>query len=197
MTSLWAQGKFAKSDKTFRFVYIAHDVNTPVARLVERLREVRNNALDDYEDVVFYLANGANPIIVEFNVGENNQSDFDDILLVELNDRNSHNVDAETDKATILDLLNGLDIIDANKRMKYESTQFNFYITPNYWNLKNNDFIIAPLFFALDIPNIKGGQGVQFQIMEPKEDRLPDGDLFSEKNIDGINTYTKNNRRTY
>lgn len=180
-------------DKDFRFVYIAHDVETPVNRLIERIRENKNNALSEYEDVVFYLANGTNPIVVEFNVGNNNQADFEDILLSELNERISHEVNPETDKEKIMEILNRIKVIDNDKNLNYQTLKFNFYVNSDYWTLKNNEAVIAPIFFAYDVPNIKGGR-VQYQILEPREDRLPQGDLFGLKNLSNINQFTKTDR---
>lgn len=191
-----AQSDASRKEKSFRFVYIAHDVNTPVSRLVERLRANRNDAMEGGEDVVFYLASGSNPIIVQYNVGENNKSDFDDLLLAELNERNSHDVDPETDLNTIFELLNNLNIVDQNKRLNYMSAKFNFYVNPKFWTLKNNESILVPLFFAFDIPHITGGR-VQYQLMEAREDRLPEGKLFGDKDVEGINKFTATDRVIY
>ena len=193
---LSAQNNDNRKEKSFRFVYIAHDVNTPVARLIERLRANRNDAMEGGEDVVFYLASGSNPVIVEYNVGEDNQSDFDEVLLAELNERNSHDVDPETDVAAIFDLLNNLNIVDENKRLNYMSAKFNFYVNPKFWTLKNNEAILVPIFFAFDIPHITGGR-VQYQLMEAREDRLPEGNLFGDKNVEGINQFTATDRVIY
>lgn len=193
---LSAQNDDSRKDKTFRFVYIAHDSSTPVGRLIDRLRHVRNDAMEGYEDVVFYLASGNNPIIVQYNVGDNNQSDFEDILLAELNDRNSHNVNAETDLTSIYKILSDVGFVNENKQLNYESASFNFYVSPRFFTLRNHEAIIAPIFVAFDIPNIRGGR-VNFQLMESRDDRLPEGPLFGDKNWEGINEYTANGRVIY
>lgn len=187
-----------KGARDFRFVYIAHDVNTPVQRLIERLKDYQNNAFEEGEDVIFYLSSGMNPIIVEYNVGRDNKDDFETVLLSELNERISHDVDAQTDVETILELIENADIMDENKELKYLSAKFNFFVNPKYWTLGNNEAVIAPLFFALDVPRIRGGR-VQFQLMEAKEDKLkyPDNKAFGEKNLDGINQFTATDKTQY
>ena len=187
-----------KGARDFRFVYIAHDVNTPVQRLIERLEDYQNNAFEEGEDVIFYLSSGTNPIIVEYNVGRDNKGDFEDVLLSELNERISHDVDAQTDVETILQLIENADIMDEDKNLKYLSAKFNFYVNPKFWTLGNNEAVIAPLFFALDVPHIRGGR-VQFQLFEAKEDKLkyPEGKPFGEKNLDGINQFTATDKTQY
>lgn len=187
-----------KSGRVFRFVYIAHDVNTPVNRLIERLKANQNSALEEAEDIIFYLSSGQNPIVVEYNTGRDNKADFEDVLLAELNERIAHDVDAETDLERIMQLIEDAGIVDENNRLNYMSARFNFYVNPKFWTLGNNEAIIAPLFFALDVPEIRGGR-VQFQIIEAKEDRLkyPEGKAFGDKNLDGINQFTATDKIIY
>lgn len=200
--SLYAQDEqeeayvWDKKEKSFRFVYIAHDVNTPVSRLSERLKNIRNDAAEGGEDVIFYLASGSNPIVVEYNVGKDNKTDFDEVLLAELNERNSHDVDPETDVDAIFELLDNVDFADENHRLKYGSVKFNFFVNPKFWTLKNNESIIVPVYFCFDVPKLTGGR-VQFQIMEAREDRLPEGNLFGEKDVEGINKFTATDRVIY
>ena len=195
-----AQGEVPKSEKKFQVVYIAHDSETPIQRLIPRLHDYRIDAMEQASDLIIYLSSGINPIIVVYNDKQQNESEFDDILLAELNERVSHDVDAETDIEKIIQLLNENEFVskatDGKKYLNYDSAAFDFYVNPKFWTLNNNESIIAPLFFALDIPNIKGGR-VTYRMYESREDRLPEGDLFGEKNLGNINEFTKTYRSQY
>lgn len=194
--SIKAQDVDNNKFKGFRFVYIAHDFNTPVGRLAERLKTFRNYALEDGEDVVFYMASGSNPIVVECGVGKNNIEDFENVLLPELNEKNSHDVDPETDLEVITEILNNIDFAGYDKKINYNTVKFNFFVSPRFWTLKNNEAIIVPIFFTYDVPNLTGGR-VQFQLFEAREDRLPEGNLFGEKDVEGINKFTATDRVIY
>ena len=69
------------SEQDFSFIYIAHDENTPVQYLIERLQMAYSDAIN-YPDeiaVVFYLPNGDAPLCVEVNTKSDNRADFDKI----------------------------------------------------------------------------------------------------------------------
>lgn len=196
----FAQSEYEKNDKKYRFVYIAHDSETPVTRLIQRLQDYRNDAMAGYEDLIIYLSSGSNPIVIIINENQNDNQAFNEVLVTELNERVSHDVDPLVDLASILDVINKNEFlqktVDDTPVLKYESASFDFFVNPKFWILKNNESIISPLFEILNIKNIKGGR-VDFKLYESKEDRLPDGDLFGEKNIESINEFIKTNRIQY
>lgn len=196
----FAQGITPEKEKKYQFVYIAHDSETPIQRLIPRLHDYRIDAMEGASDLIIYLSSGVNPIIVEYNDKVQNESEFDDILLAELNERVSHDVDPEVDIERIVELINNNEFLvrttDGDKYLNYESAAFDFYVNPKFWTLNNNESIIVPLYFSLDIPNIKGGR-VTYSMFEAREDRLPEGDLFGEKDVEKINDYTKTYRRQY
>ena len=98
--------------KSFEFYYIAHDRETPVADLCDRLEEAYEMTRR-YDDIaaIFYLPNFNEPKVVKVNLPGDNREDFDN-LLSELRLKVSHEIFPEHDYAAILDLINEHDFVD-------------------------------------------------------------------------------------
>lgn len=177
----------------FSFNYIAHDETSPVSAIIERLQEDYNNAIEDEEfphPVVFYLASDTRPIIVRVNVPGDNRNDFEDLLLPELYQRNAHEVDPETDIIELNKLFDEIGLVDNSNRLRYSSARFNFYVNPQFWSVRNNEKIIAPMFMGLDIPNMQG-KLIDWSVFQPARNHIsyPKGKPFGEKDVCGINEY--------
>lgn len=198
MTALGADDGHDKGSRKFCFVYIAHDVNTPKQRLIDRLKMHQNEAYEEGEDVIFYLASGDDPIVVEYNVGKDNKEAFDEVLVGEINERISHDVDAIGDVERILELIDKADIMDENRNLKYYSVEFDFFVNPKFWTLGNNETVIGQLYYALDVPKVQGSP-IKFMLYEAKEDRVsyPEGKPFGDMNPDGINQAVATNKIYY
>lgn len=162
-TIIQAQTFVNKAEVPFRFIYIAHDdevVDEPGA-LIETLNQIKENiSYSDGFPCIYYLSNGmridnpdslaGKPIIVKQNLPNENEDDFVDILLKELQEKVAHEVDAGTDIDNILKLLEDDDVFDNYGNLLYESATFDFFVNQTFWNLKCNDFVIANLYFILD-----------------------------------------------
>lgn len=88
--------------RSMQFVYIGHDVNTPVEKLVEKLEgymeTVEDSDADDEDapQIIVYLSSGTNPLIANMRAGNTDKENFNRIIS-ELYERNYHEVDVETD----------------------------------------------------------------------------------------------------
>ncbi len=136
--------------QSFEFYYIAHDRSTPVSDLCEILEEAYNTA-DRYEDcaVIFYFPNFDEPIIVKMNLPGDNRQDFKNIIS-ELRIKPAHEIYADVDYVSIMDLINQHDFIDEGGNPVYTSAVFYWYINPNFWLFNFNEALIASLYFNLE-----------------------------------------------
>ena len=191
-----ARGEVPASEQILRFIYVAHDHTTPVQELAERLTDIYegNKADDNRDPLIIYLASGSNPIVVRVNVRPDldNPDDFESVLLPELYERNSHDVNPEVDVATIIDIFGDIDLVDPAGNLRYMSSYFTFFVHPMFWNSGYNESVIVPVYFGLDLPDVKGR--VNMEIYQPKNNpiHITDGKPFGPKNVGGINDKIKN-----
>ena len=141
---------FAQS-QSLEFYYIAHDRTTPINELCNRLESVYETAMS-YEDfaVIFYLPNYDEPKIVKMNLPGDNRDEFKEIIS-ELRLKSSHEIFADVDYASILDLINRHDFIDENGGRTYTSVLFCWYVNPDFWQFLYNEKLIASLYFTLEL----------------------------------------------
>lgn len=137
------------------FVYISHDENTDTKALIERLKEKYANTIN-YPDIracIFYLADGENPIVVRMNLPNDNHSDFEEIIY-SLQNKLSHNVSPEDDVERIINIFNENDITDAEGKQLFRHVEWDYYINSTFWQLQNNEHLIAKLFFVMDMESL-------------------------------------------
>lgn len=149
-----------KSSRIFQFVYITFDESTETQKLINRLNSLYNNAMDYPElySTIFYLPNGQRPIVVKINLPGDNYKDFDKIVSV-IQQQTSNIVIGDYDVTAIHDILAENDIIDENGRRVYRSVDWLYYICPSFWTMKNNEFVIARLFFTLEMEKLIAMKG--------------------------------------
>lgn len=152
ISPLWAQDA---STQELSFVYIAHDENTDTQGLVRRLKEQYENTLyyPELRATIFYLANGNNPIIVNVNTKNDNREDFKN-LISSLQSQRSHDINSIEDVERILQLLESNDIITDDGDFVYKTVTWTYYINSSFWVLRNNEDIIAKLYFILDMEQL-------------------------------------------
>ena len=117
--------------QSFEFYYIAHDRTTPVGDLCMRLESVYETALS-YDDfaVIFYLPNYDEPMVVKMNLPGDNRDEFKN-LISELRLKSAHEIYADIDYPTIVDLINTHDFIDEDGNPTYSSVLFCWYVNPD------------------------------------------------------------------
>lgn len=179
------------ASKNYTFIYIAHDVSTPIDRLSDKLREAYRDAVQFDNVAIFYMSNGQNPIIVKvLPSGNDNRDDFEKVLMNELQEMNSHDVDSEIDAETIIDLLSENNF-ESYGYINYALVNLNFYIGSLFWTLGDNENIISRVYFVLDIAKFKN-QDLAFNVYCNEEDiddlYYEDGKPFGDKNVCSINS---------
>ena len=188
---LSAQSNSDFKEKELTIVYIAHTTDVPLARLTTLLEERYRGGVQFSNDVIFYLSNGSEPLIVKVNTPGENKVDFEPLIIDELWSKRSHDIDPYTDVATLIDIINKNDFIDENKELKYLSVTFDFFVGEEFWTMKYNESIIAKFYFTLDFSKIKQtNPDLFFNVYCPSEIELvyEDNKPFGLKDLDEINS---------
>jgi len=169
------RAQFVATNQDLSFVYVAHDENTSVNVLVGRLKDIYNDALNYPEDraAIFYLPNGEFPIVVCVNTANDNREAFGE-LVDELQTKRSHDVDRHVDLTRIRSIFDENDIVDADGNPRFRSVDWTYYVNSTFWNLGNNEYIIASLFWIFDMERLIGSKYMRINIFYSGEsDVLP------------------------
>ena len=176
------------------FIYIDHETSTPVNKLCQRLRTVRDDVIEVNDALIIYLSDGPFSPVSLTNLqdksGRNRDSeDSYTNIIAALQDFNSHSTVARDDRKNIIKLFDEFNFVDESGELRYNSVVIDFYVGASFWSLGNNEKIIAHLFTALEaakFPKVK----FSFNVYKPKDERLKheEGKPFGDKNIDGINS---------
>lgn len=186
--------------RDIRFIYVVHDHTTPISDVTSRLQTQYNSAMSDdtgQTQAVFYMPNGSRPIVVKLNTPDDNNEDFYNKLLAEIHERNSHDVDADVDVEEIINIFNDLKLDDPTEEVELA---FSFLVTPQFWEIGNNEGVIANLFYALDLANVIATRTMadgckvphlSFEVRYPRENPIKFNPTmpFGELNLGGINQY--------
>ncbi len=150
LVNSWGQND--KSAKELYFIYIAHDENTAVGSLVNRLSEIYDDARNypEERELIIYLANDDDPKVVQVNTDNDNQNDFG-FIVNDLQTKTSHTINPIVDRETIISIFNENDIIDEEGNPRYRFVDWNYYVNSTFWSLGNNEDIIAALFFIMNM----------------------------------------------
>lgn len=148
---------FAQEEvRTLKFVYIAHDHTVPTNCLAKELKGLYDIGWEfERNAYIFYLANGNTPNIVTLNLPDNNSSDFEKLILEELQIKQEHDIIVEVDLDTIVDIFNKYDFIDQNGKLKYQSVDWTFYVGERFWNLGYHESLIAKLYWIMELDKLK------------------------------------------
>lgn len=143
--------EYDKSEQTLEFYYIAHDRATPVGKVCDFIQD-RYKEATYYKDLamIFYLANGDNPLIVRMNMQGDNRKEFDNIINA-LQQHMSHEVSPNDDKRIITELFNDTDFLESNGELSYRTFQWVSFVTPIFWQMGYNEDILASLYFILEM----------------------------------------------
>lgn len=195
--------------KRMQFVYIDHEVTTPTALINNRITDRKNDVsqFPERESLIVYLSNGRRSPVAFVNIKEyldneqlmritpsGNSRDTEEAfkyVLEVLNNANSHTVDARVDVQNILDILEHLNAFDENGKLNYRSIRFDFYIGPNFWQLRNNEKVIARLYSVLrnGLSN-DDKEKITFNVLKPENVHIDyiEGKPFGASNLDDINS---------
>lgn len=155
---------FAQSSE-FRFIYIDHEATTPVNRLCDDIKQMREDQLEsEYGDkVMIYLSTGLQSnnyhMLSLTNLkdlkGEGNDNDeaFNKIISA-LQSSVYHAVSAKNDVANIIKLFKDYRVINADYSLNHDHITIDFYVGKNFWLQEYNHKIIAHLFAAMQFDKL-------------------------------------------
>ena len=181
------------SKVNLHFVYIDHAPSTPVNQLCQRIRTLRDDAIEVEDALIVYLSDGRQSLLSFTNLqdvyGKNRDKNdaFVDIIAA-LQDANSHDVIAQEDRKNILRLFDEYNFVDENGRFLFNSVTMDFYVGPEYWTLINHEKVISHLFVDFDAASFPK-EKLSFNVFKPKGLSLnyQEGIPFGDNNIEGIN----------
>jgi len=183
-----------KTIKTFEFIYVANDKDTPVATLINKLHDLYYTKVSEYnanevDACVFYLAKGYTPKIVTVNLpNEDNNEKIED-WLAELN-KLDFSIEPYFDVDSIIKILNKYDFLSETGQIKYEKVKFNFYVENEFWEKGFNESLIARLYWILGLDRFKNDYEFEWRVWcsEKLYEKVQDeGIYFGEKNLGEIN----------
>lgn len=172
------------------FVYIAHDQDSPVSQLTERIKEMGKDARRHHHPTIFYLANDESPLIVCYNIKVPGATTEEE-LLAQIADKLYHPVNASFDFDYICNYFKNL-VLGTRDSRTFESINWNFFTTESFWKLGYNESLIASLFWKFSIKNFQDKQ-LNFDVYYSSDKGFhPDEEIpFGIHNFDGINKIVK------
>ena len=182
------------STKILYFIYIDHEVATPVQLLSKHLQDLYESCDETGNAMIIYLSNGEESLISLKNLGDDPLGQKRDALeafnniIAALQNNNFHRVNALTDRSNILKIFEEFQVTDNSGEIQFRSVTMDFHIGPDYWRLHHNEKVIAPLYMALDVAKYPNNR-FSFNVLCPQGTKLdyPDGQPFGIANLGNIN----------
>ena len=180
------------SKTNLHVIYIDHETSTPVTQLCERIRTLRNDAIEIDDALIVYLADGRTPHISLTTLPEatdqgRNKPEALYEIFEALQNTNSHSVVAREDRRRLLQLFDEFNFVDDQGTLRFNRVTIDFYVGPSFWAL-GCEKLISHLFVALGVAQ-QPRDRFAFNIFKPKGSDLgfPKGKPFGDQNVDGIN----------
>lgn len=180
------------SNKSLYFVFIDHEPTTPVTKLCERLKSLRDDVLEIEDQMMVYLSDGMHPIVSLINMGDsgetrNTEEAFGKVIS-ELQERVSNDVNPRVDLEEILNLFSTYNIVGEDGKLCYREVTMDFYLGPNFWSQEHHKKLLQRLYFLFQIPELEKGE-LMFNVFIPKGTTLSyeEGEVFGKLNAEGIN----------
>lgn len=184
-----AQTKYDPSQQTLKFIYIAHDENTPVQTLISRLKEwVEKDAVFMPEQLamIIYLPNGEKPAVIRVNTGVNdNPQDFPS-LIDELQSTVSHDAIPEVDREQIVQIFEDIPLLNEDGSPRFMAIDWDYYVNSTFWTLNLNETVIASLYWIMDMEELTKNNYLCVNIYYGEQtDKLPINEAlpFGEKKL--------------
>ena len=178
------------SQKHFYFVYIAPDRAVNKQTLSEELKKTVESIRSNNDPAIFYLANGSEPVIVKFNLGEDNNADYEVKIDYMIKNNSLWKINVPNDLKYIHEQLKKNDYLDASGHFFYNVTEFDFHVGKDFWDQKCNEKLIGRLFYELNAAQYINNPSFRFNVFfycPPAEDNYDRENKFGELNPDGIN----------
>lgn len=174
-----------------KIIFIDHEPSLRVSDVITQLREIRTQALENDHAVIFYMPNNQEPYISMTNVGDKDDARATDDAFGDLCyalNQPSHNKDAYFDRKRFVDLFSEFNIIQPDGTIGFRNVRVEFWLTDEFWQLGYNESILAPIYFALDVPKLIEQEFVfdaflEIQTLKKINQKYP----FGPKNLSQIN----------
>lgn len=192
--------------RNVKFIYIAHDVESPVEKLMKKIERYHDDLdPDDTESndrTIVYISSGDNPIIADMRSGNLDEDNYERVM--HEFERNYHDVDAEVDIDKVIELFSEDDFLDASGRLDVNDITFEFYVTPIYWVNNQHQKFIASLYYAFGLDKFNNPKSpfftrdMSFTVYLPTLEDMrkckgAEGKPFGELNINNINEFVGTN----
>lgn len=166
-----AQANYDPAQQELKFVYIAHDENTPVQTLVARLKAVEADATfyPDAVAAIFYLPNGDSPMVVRINTGvDDNPKDFPR-LIDELQNKRAHDVMPQVDHEQIIRIFDDIELLNPNGTPRFMAVDWYYYVNSTFWLLNQNESVIASLYWIMDMEELTKNNYMRIHVFYGEE----------------------------
>ena len=189
--------------RNVKLIYVAHDVDTPVDKLMENISYSHDMLDDNPEDgdrVIVYMSSGTNPIIADMRSGNRDEDNYERVM--HEFERNYHDTNPEYDAERIIDLFEEEDFLNSTGGLGVDNLVFEFYVTPSFWTNGYNNTLISSLFYALGLEPFVNKDSplftreVRYKVYLPNmEDQMKclgkNNEPFGANNPNNINSYMK------
>lgn len=142
-------------DKTMCFVYIAESDLTDNAAVANYLDLRYRKALSDKNFLlVIYLASEDNPLVVEINTPDDNRGDYPE-LLAEVKSVHINKVYPDSDLQRLVALFEKLEMFSQSYDIMYDSVDWHFHVTSDFWKQGYNESLISSLCFVMGVDHFE------------------------------------------
>lgn len=187
----------AQQSNNYQFVYIDHEVNTPVNKLCEKLKELYDDAYEMGDVLIIYLSTGLPDegycMMSLTNVKDVTERNLDkeeafDKIIGALQNSNYHSVNPKADVSNILKLFETYNYQDDNGKLSYKNVKLSFYVGSRFWTLGYEYSVLSYLYALLGVADMPLGT-FTYNVMASLADRpkYEEGKPFGELNLQGIN----------
>lgn len=190
--------------RNVKLIYVAHDVDTPIDQLMEKIEKAHDDLDDDPETgdrIIVYMSSGTSPIIADMRSGDRDEENYERVM--HEFERNYHDTNPEYDAEKIIEFFNDdNDFLTATGALGVNDLAFEFYVTPSFWTNGYNNTLISALFYALGLEKFVNPasplytRDVSYTVFLPNsEDQMKclgeNYTPFGDHNPDNINSYMK------
>ena len=191
----------AQQTNNYQFVYIDHEVNTPVNKVCQKLKDLYDDAIETGDVLIIYLSTGlpAEGYCMQSitNLKDVTDSNLDteeafDKIIGALQNSNYHSVNPKADVNNILKLFENYNYLDNNGKLAYKNVKLSFYVGSRFWTLGYEYSVLSYLYALLDVSEMPLG-AFSYNVMASLTDKpkFEENKPFGELNLQGINEKVK------
>lgn len=197
LITLPTQNSCAQQAKNYQFIYIDHEVNTPVNQLCAKLKELYEFADETGDALIIYLSTGLPSeeyrMLSLKNLKDVTGKDLDteeafNNIIGALQNANYHAVNPKADVNNIINLFDTYNYQDEKGALTYKTVKLNFYVGSRFWTYGYDYSVLSYLYSLLDVVNMpKGIFSFNVMISHSDKPKYPEEKPFGDANLQGIN----------